>query len=77
MAIVQKGGRVYQGTIQGFCEQFKCYEAPLDAVFEHSLVHRIEKHPDGQRLYSFKPLEGLQEVSSDFEAKFLGFVGKY
>ncbi len=77
MAIVQKGGSVYQGTIQGFCETFKCYEAPLDAIFEHSLVHRVENYLDRQRLYSFETLVGLQEVSSDFEAKFLGFVGKY
>lgn len=77
MAIVQKGGSVYQGTIQSFCEQFKGYEAPLDGVFKCDGVHRIEKHFDKQIVYSFQELEGLQELTLYFEAKFLGFVGKY
>lgn len=77
IAIVQKGGKVYHDTLKGFSERFKCYEAPLDASFQSTLVHRVEKHREKQLLYTFEKLEGFQEIACDFEAKFLGFVGKY
>lgn len=77
IAIVQKGGSVYQSRLETFIREFKCYEAPLEAAFDASLVHRIETYKEKQHLFSFEHLQGFSEVSCDFEAKFLGFVGKY
>ena len=77
IAIVQKGGHVYQNSLKNFLETFKCYDVRLDASYDKSKVHRVQKHKEKQSLFTFEPLEGLEEKECDFEEKFLGFVGRY
>lgn len=77
IAIVQRGGDVYQNSLENFISNFKCYEEHLNADFDKKKVHRVQKYKDKQHLFTFKKLDGLKEVNCDFEEKFLGFVGRY
>jgi ABC-2 type transport system ATP-binding protein len=77
IAIVQRGGSVYQSSLEDFIKEFKCYEVPLEANFDESKVHRVQTYKDKKHLFSFEKLEGFEELSCDFEEKFLGFVGRY
>jgi ABC-2 type transport system ATP-binding protein len=77
IAIVQQGGAVYQSSLEHFLATYRCYEAPLDASFDQNSVHRVERFKQKQHLFSFEALDDFKEVACDFEAKFLGFVGRY
>lgn len=77
IAIVQRGGEVYQNSLEDFITDFNCYEASLDASFDETKVHRVQKYKDKQHLFSFDKLDGLTQIDCDFEEKFLGFVGRY
>lgn len=76
MAIVQRGGIVYQDTMTNFIENFKCYKLN-DEKISQSKIHRIEEYKGNKKLYTFETIEELEEIQTDFEDKFLGFVGKY
>ncbi len=76
MAIVQRGGIVHQDTMVNFIENFKCYKLN-DEKIPQSKIHRIEEYKGDRKLYTFDTIEELEEIQTDFEDKFLGFVGKY
>ncbi|WP_320034205.1 ABC transporter ATP-binding protein [Halarcobacter sp.] len=76
MAIVQKGGVIHQDTMNNFIKNFKCYRLNNEKIPE-SKVHRIEEYKGEKKLYTFENIEELKEIQTDFEEKFLGFVGKY
>ncbi|RXJ88732.1 ABC transporter ATP-binding protein [Arcobacter sp. CECT 8983] len=76
MAIVQKGGKVYQDKMSNFIDNFRCYEFHNEKI-DKSLIHRIEEFKGKKKIYSFEKFENLKEVQTSFEDKFLGFVGKY
>lgn len=76
IAIVQRGGIVYQNTINNFISNFKCYKLEDEKV-DKAKIHRIEEYKGDKKLYTFETIAGLKELPSDFEDKFLGFVGKY
>lgn len=77
MAILQKGGDIYQSTLENFMKDFKCYEAPLNLDYDASKVHRAYKSGGKQYLFSFQKIVDLPEIACDFEEKFLGYVGRY
>jgi len=76
MAIVQKGGDVYQDKMSNFIDKFRCYELQEEDI-DNSLIHRIEEFKGKKKIYSFEKFENLKEIQTSFEDKFLGFVGKY
>lgn len=76
IAIVQRGGIIHQDSMENFISKFKCYKLGDEEICE-SKVHRIEEYKGDRKLYTFEELEGLKELNTDFEDKFLGFVGKY
>ncbi|NVJ53258.1 MAG: ABC transporter ATP-binding protein [Campylobacteraceae bacterium] len=76
MAIVQKGGNVYQDKMSNFINSFRCYELQEEEI-DNSFIHRIEEFKGKKKIYTFKKLENLKEIQTSFEDKFLGFVGKY
>ncbi|WP_417334256.1 ATP-binding cassette domain-containing protein, partial [Halarcobacter sp.] len=76
IAIVQKGGEVYQDKMSNFIDQFRCYEIE-DEKIDESQIHRIEEFKGKKKIYSFEKFENLKEIQTSFEDKFLGFVGKY
>ncbi|MCV6607125.1 MAG: ABC transporter ATP-binding protein, partial [Campylobacterales bacterium] len=76
MAIVQRGGSVYQDKMQNFLENFRCYKLGDEEICE-SKVHRVEEYKGDKKLYTFEDINELEELQTDFEDKFLGFVGKY
>lgn len=76
MAIVQKGGDVYQDKMSNFIDKFRCYEIK-DEKIDESQIHRIEEFKGKKKIYSFEKFENLKEIQTSFEDKFLGFVGKY
>lgn len=77
IAIIQKGGDVYQDSMKNFIENFRCYKVDLNEMFEEKDIHRVEIHKDYKKIYTFEKLENLKELNVDFEDRFLGFVGKY
>lgn len=77
IVIIQRGGDIHKNTMNGFIEEFKCYKADIDEYIDENLVHRIEKYKDYKKIYTFEELDFLEELSVDFEDKFLGYVGKY
>ncbi len=76
MAIVQRGGIVHQDTMTNFIENFKCYKLN-DEKIPQLKIHRIEEYKGNKKLYTFETIEELKLIQTDFEDKFLGFVGKY
>jgi len=76
MAIVQKGGDVYQDKMSNFIDKFRCYEIE-DEKIDESQIHRTEEFKGKKKIYSFEKFENLKEIQTSFEDKFLGFVGKY
>lgn len=76
IAIVQKGGEVYQDKMSNFIDQFRCYEIE-DEKIDKSQIYRIEEFKGKKKIYSFEKFENLKEIQTSFEDKFLGFVGKY
>lgn len=76
IAIVQRGGKVFQDTMDNFIDKFKCYKLENKEISE-TRVHRIEEYKGDRKLYTFEEIEELEELQTDFEDKFLGFVGKY
>lgn len=76
MAIVQRGGSVHQDTMDNFINKFKCYKLGDTEVCQ-TKTHRIEEYKGDRKLYTFEEVEDLEEIQTDFEDKFLGFVGKY
>lgn len=76
MAIVQRGGIVYHDTMNNFINNFKCYKLE-DEKISKSKIHRIEEYKGDKKLFTFDNIENLSEIETDFEDKFLGFVGKY
>lgn len=76
IAIVQKGGEVYQDKMSNFIDQFRCYEIE-DEKIDKAQIHRIEEFKGKKKIYSFEKFENLKEIQTSFEDKFLGFVGKY
>lgn len=76
MAIVQRGGIVHQDTMDNFIKNFKCYKLGNEEICE-TKIHRIEEYKGDKKLYTFDDIEELDELHTDFEDKFLGFVGKY
>lgn len=77
IAIVQRGGSVYQNSLENFIKEFNCYEADLNATYDESMVHRVQTYKDKQHLFTFEKLDEFTKVDCDFEEKFLGFVGRY
>ena len=77
MAIIQRGGDIHKSTMQDFIEQFKCYRLDHGSQIDESLVHRIEEYKEFKKIYTFEKLDFLEELETDFEEKFLGYVGKY
>ncbi|WP_417325945.1 ATP-binding cassette domain-containing protein [Halarcobacter sp.] len=76
VAIVQKGGDVYQDKMSNFIDKFRCYEIE-DQKIDESQIHRTEEFKGKKKIYSFEKFENLKEIQTSFEDKFLGFVGKY
>lgn len=76
IAIIQKGGLVYQDTMEGFINDFKCYEFKNEEI-NPSFIHRVEDYNGNKKLFTFENIDYLTEVNIDFEDKFLGFVGRY
>ena len=84
IAIVDRGGSVYQSTMQFFCQTFRGYQAQ-EPLIDSEMVHRQEHLHGQQLLYSFASAQELSaelqqpltEIPLTFEEKFLGFVGKY
>ncbi len=76
MAIVQRGGSVYQTNMSDFIKNFKCYKLGNEEICE-TRIHRIEEYKGDKKLYTFEDINELEELQTDFEDKFLGFVGKY
>ncbi|RXK00030.1 ABC transporter ATP-binding protein [Arcobacter sp. CECT 8989] len=76
IAIVQKGGEVYQDKMSNFIDHFRCYEIE-DEKIDEAQIHRIEEFKGKKKIYSFEKFENLKEIQTSFEDKFLGFVGKY
>jgi ABC-2 type transport system ATP-binding protein len=77
MAIIQRGGDIHKNTMKDFIEQFKCYRLDHGSQIDESLVHRIEEYKEFKKIYTFEKLDFLEELETDFEEKFLGYVGKY
>lgn len=77
MIIVQKGGEIYKDSMQNFLTNFKCYDIKNDEELKDIKYHRLESLGDKKHIYTFENYENLKEVKSDFEDKFLGYVGKY
>lgn len=77
MIIVQKGGEIYKDSMQNFLTNFKCYDIKNDKELKDIKYHRLESLGDKKHIYTFENYENLEEVKSDFEDKFLGYVGKY
>ena len=76
IAIVQRGGQVYQDSMDNFINNFKCYKYANEEICE-TKIHRIEEYKGDKKLYTFEDLDELTKLETDFEDKFLGFVGKY
>ena len=76
MAIVQRGGLVHQDTMHNFIKNFRCYKLDKEEVCE-TKIHRVEEYKGEKKLFTFEYLDNLEELQTDFEDKFLGFVGKY
>ncbi len=76
IAIVQRGGEVYQDSMDNFIDNFRCYNLGDQEICE-TKVHRIEEYKGDRKLYTFEHVDELEELQTDFEDKFLGFVGKY
>lgn len=76
IAIVQKGGKVHQSSMKDFIDSFKCYKLNDEKICQ-TKIHRIEEYKGEKKLYSFENIKELKELKTDFEDKFLGFVGKY
>lgn len=84
IVILDRKMPVYQGPMESFCHDFKCYAAP-SPVPETPGILRTETLPGETRLYSFLAGESLERILSmplkpvalSFEEKFLGYVGKY
>lgn len=76
IAIVQRGGIVHQDTMDNFISNFKCYKLNNEEI-DKAKIHRIEEYKGNKKLYTFETIENLEEIQTDFEDKFLGFVGKY
>lgn len=76
IAIVQRGGIVHQDTMDNFISNFKCYKLNNE-IIDKSRIHRIEEYKGNKKLYTFDTIKNLEEIQTDFEDKFLGFVGKY
>ncbi|MFP4487313.1 MAG: ATP-binding cassette domain-containing protein [Campylobacterales bacterium] len=77
IAIVQKGGYVYQDSLERFIESFRCYECVKEQNLDEINYHRLEPHKDKILIYTFEKMDGFKELSCSFEDKFLGYVGKY
>lgn len=77
--IVEKGGFIHEDTMQNFMQNFNAYKAPLDYDISNLSYKRAEKFKNYQTLYSFTNLENqdIKKIDTNFEDKFLGFVGKY
>ncbi|RXJ60575.1 ABC transporter ATP-binding protein [Candidatus Marinarcus aquaticus] len=76
MAIIQRGGRIHQDTMGNFIENFKCYKLDNQTICE-TRIHRLEEYKGEKKIYTFEDIHELEEIQTDFEDKFLGFVGKY
>lgn len=86
IAIVDRTTQVYQSSMANFNQHFRCYSTEAENGFpESQLIHRREKFREKAYLYSFEPLDTLEqalgiplrEEALTFEERFLGFVGKY
>lgn len=76
IAIVQRGGIVHQDKMENFIKNFKCYKLGNEEICK-TKIHRVEEYKGDKKLYTFEDIEELTELQTDFEDKFLGFVGKY
>jgi len=77
MMIIQKGGKIYKSSMNEFLDSFHCYMFKDDWELEDLNIHRIERHKDHNRCFTFDTSTRLQLIDCDFEEKFLGYVGKY
>lgn len=77
IAIIQKGGEVYQDSMNNFIENFRCYKIDFEKQLDLIKTHRIETFKDYKKIYTFEKIDYLEELKIDFEDKFLGYVGKY
>lgn len=77
MIIVQKGGDIYKDSMKNFLTNFRCYQIKDDEELKDTAYHRLEVLGEKKHIYTFNEYENLEEVKSDFEDKFLGYVGKY
>ena len=77
MAIVQRGGKVHQSTMNDFVRDFKCYKVNKDQNYDESKVHRVQEQKLSKLLFTFENFDEFELVECDFEDKFLGFVGRY
>ncbi len=78
MAIIRRGGEIYSNRVKNFRDTFNCYEVTKDEKMsiEEKYIHRVEEYKDKNLIYSFHNLN-LKEIETNFEDKFLGFVGRY
>jgi len=67
MIIIQKGALVYQSTLDGFLEQFHCYAFKDEHDLARINVHRIERHKDMNRCFSFDQPRHLNPIECDLK----------
>lgn len=77
IAILQKGGTIYQSSMKDFIKNFRCYKIQNNEIISIQDIQRIEEYKDFKRIYTFEKNDFLEEINIDFEDKFLGYVGKY
>lgn len=78
IAILQKGGDIYQSSMEEFLENFKCYKINNNnEKNQFSNIHRIKEYKDFKKIFTFEKNNSFEELDIDFEDKFLGYVGKY
>lgn len=79
MIIVKKGGIVHKDTISNFMSNFNGFRARADIDISSLNIVGIEKFKDYQMLFSYDDLSScdIEKIDTNFEDKFLGFVGRY
>ncbi|PSM51471.1 ABC transporter, ATP-binding protein [Campylobacter blaseri] len=79
MIIVEKGGFVHKDTMENFIQNFNCFKCNVDYDISNLNYKRVENFKQYKLIYSFENLENeyVQKIDTNFEDKFLGFVGKY
>ncbi|MDL2268952.1 ABC transporter ATP-binding protein [Desulfosarcina sp. OttesenSCG-928-A07] len=84
IVILDRKMPVYQGRMDTFCHDFRCY-ATSASIPETPGILRTETLMGETRIYSFLAADALERTLSvplkpvplTFEEKFLGYVGKY